>query len=169
MKIAETKAGPAGTTLVETLVAIVLLAVCFGALFQLNAKCLSYIHSSKEVVGAIQGVEDRVEQLRNLSFSSLISATAVQGVMTTPSNSSPVAQKATEVVTISAYPTPNASNTKITRGPGATVTPTINTTDSNLTNATLVKVNVTYTWNATLGGRAQSEQTETIVSSGTKK
>jgi hypothetical protein len=33
----------------------------------------------------------------------------------------------------------------------------------------LVKVNVKYTWNATFGQRAQSEETETLISDGTKK
>jgi hypothetical protein len=32
-----------------------------------------------------------------------------------------------------------------------------------------VKVNVTYTWTTTFGGQSRSEQTETIISAGTKK
>lgn len=163
--------GPAvaGTTLIETLVAITLLVVFFVAIFQVNAKCLGFVNSSKEAVGALQGVEDRVEQFRNLSFSSLTSASAVQTLMTTPANGSSVASKVTETVTLSAYPTPDATNTKLTRGPGSSVTPTINTTDSNLVNAALVKVKVHYTWSTALGGRSMSEQTETIIAPGTKK
>jgi hypothetical protein len=34
---------------------------------------------------------------------------------------------------------------------------------------TLVQVDVSTTWNMTLGGRARSEQTSTIISNGTKK
>jgi Tfp pilus assembly protein PilV len=163
-----------GSTLVETLVAIALLVGFFVTIFELNARCLRFIDSSKEAVGALQGVQDRVEQLRNLSFTDLTNATTVQTLMTTPSNSSDFAQNVTEVVTLSHYPTPDGSNTQITRGPGASVTPTINSTDTNLANDTppgtgLVKVNVTYTWTTTLGSRSESEQTETIISAGTKK
>ena len=163
-----------GTTLIETLVAIALLVGFFVTMFELNAKCLRFIDSTKETVGALQGVQDRVEQLRNLSFTDLTNATTVQTLMTTPSNGSAFAQNVTEVVTLSHYPTPDASNTQITRLPGASVTPTINSTDANLANDTpagtgLVRVNVTYTWTTTLGSRSQSEQTETIISAGTKK
>lgn len=156
-------------TLVEVLVAVALLVGSFVTIFELNARCLRFIDASKEAVGALQGVQDRVEQLRNLSFTDLTNATTVNTLMTTPSNGSAFAQNVTEVVTLSAYPTPNGANTQITRGPGASVTPTVNSTDTNLANAALVKLNVTYTWSTTLGGQAQSEQTETIISAGTKK
>jgi hypothetical protein len=155
--------------MVETLIAATLVAVFFATIFEVNAVCLRYIDASKESVAALQGVQDRVESLRNLAFSDLTSASYVQNLMTTPSDGSDFAQKVTEVVTLSAYPTPDGSNTQITRGSGASVTPTINSTDANLANAALVRVNVTYTWNMTLGGRSGSEQTETIISSGTKK
>lgn len=157
--------------MVETLVAAILVAVFFATIFEVNAVCLRYIDASKESVGALQGVQDRLEALRNLAFSDLINATFVQNLMTTPSNGSDFAQKVTEVVTLSAYPTPDASNTQITRGPGASVTPTINSTDASLADqpGKLVKVNVTYTWTITIGGRSYTEQTETIISSGTKK
>jgi Tfp pilus assembly protein PilV len=157
--------------MVETLVAAILVAVFFATIFEVNAVCLRYIDASKESVAALQGVQDRLETLRNLAFSDLTNATFVQNLMTTPSNGSDFAQKVTEVVTISAYPTPDASNTQIARGPGASVTPAINSTDASLANqpGKLVKVNVTYTWTMTLGGRSGTEQTETIISSGTKK
>jgi hypothetical protein len=91
-------------------------------------------------------------------------------LMQNPANGSELTRKVTEVVTLSAYPTPDATNTIITRGPGAIVVPTINSTDSLLaTNATLLKLNVTYTWNMAVGGRLRSQQAETIISAGTKK
>jgi Tfp pilus assembly protein PilV len=166
----------AGTTLVETLVAVSLIAVFFATIFELNAACLRYIEASKESVAAQQGVQDRLEALRNLMFTDLTSTdtannpNCVPNLMQNPANGSDLAQKVTEVVTLSAYPTPDASNTVITRGPGTAVVPTINTTDSLLaTSATLLKVNVTYTWHTALGGRPRSQQAETIISAGTKK
>jgi hypothetical protein len=166
----------AGTTMVETLVAVALLAAFFATIFELNAVCLRYIAASKDNVAAIQGVQDRLEALRNLAFTDLTSTdttnnpNCVPNLMQNPANGSDFAKKVTEVVTLSAYPTPDASSTIITRGPGASASPTISATDSLLaTTATLVKVNVTYTWNMALGGRARSLQAETIISAGTKK
>jgi Tfp pilus assembly protein PilV len=158
-----------GVTLVETLVAVSLVVSFFVSIFEVNGICLRYIKSSKNNVAALQGVHDRIEQLRNLSFSSLTSASAVQSLMASAANSSEfLARSPTEVVTLSAYPTPDASNTQITLSPGGS-SATINTTDSSLSSATLVKVNVTYTWTEALGGRSRSEQSETIISAGTKK
>lgn len=139
------------------------------SIFEVNSICLRYIKSSKNNAAVLQGVHDRIEQLRNLSFSSLTSASSVQSLMATPANSSEfLARSPNEVVTLSAYPTADASNTKITLSAGAS-SATINTTDSNLSNATLVKVNLTYTWTEALGGRSRTESSETIISAGTKK
>lgn len=126
-----------GSTLIETVVAATLVAAFFATIFEVNAVCLRYIDASKESVGALQGVQDRLEALRNLAFSDLISTdvtnnpNCVPNLMKNPANTSDFAQKVTEVVTLSAYPTPDASNTQITRGPGASVTPTINLTDAS--------------------------------------
>src|ERR1700720_353135 len=106
-----------GFTLVEVLVSVALLGAIFVTIFELNARCLRFIDASKEAVGALQGVQDRVEQLRSLLFSDLTNATTLQTLMTTPSNGSAFAQNATEVVTLSHYPTPDPSNTQITPPP----------------------------------------------------
>jgi Tfp pilus assembly protein PilV len=65
----------AGVTLVETVVAAALVGVFFAAIFEVNAICLRYIDASKEAVAAVHGVQDRIEGLRNLAFSDLISPT----------------------------------------------------------------------------------------------
>ena len=172
----------AGATLVETLVAATIVAGFFVTIFEVNALCLRYIDASKESVAAVQGVQDRVEGLRNLAFSDLLSPTYMTSGQPTPapsgprpvslvypSNSSDLAARVTEQVTISAYPSGSPSIT-YTRAPGTVTTPTTAPSPlPNFTGVTLVKVNVRYTWNATLGHRAQSEETETLVSDGTKK
>src|SRR4029077_9073338 len=93
-----------GFTLVEVLVAVALLGAIFVTIFELNARCLRFIDASKEAVGALQGVQDRVEQLRSLLFPALTVPAALQTMRTTPSNGSAFAQNATEVITFSAYP-----------------------------------------------------------------
>ncbi len=158
-------------TLVEVMVATMLVAIFFASIFELNALCLRYMDSSKESLAALQSVQDRAEVLRNLAFSDLTTTSFVRdNVM--PANYTPdqtptlFSKKATEVVKIKQYPTANGV-TQFTRLPNGTVT-----TDSVATNlglAQLVKVDVSVSWTMTLGGRARTEQTSSIVSNGTKK
>src|SRR5205814_9081465 len=95
------------TTLSETMVGLVLLVTFFASVFELNAVCLRYIDATKESVAALQHVQDRAEMLRNLAFTDLTNSAAVQTLMATPPNAAPFSQKATEIVTISAFPTAN--------------------------------------------------------------
>jgi Tfp pilus assembly protein PilV len=166
------KRSQSGTTLAETVIAAAIIGISFAAIFELNAVCLRYIDSSKESVAALQGVQDRVEALRNLDFTKLTDATYVQNLMVNPANGSDFAKtKATERVTIDKYDTTTnpptvSAGVKFKRLPGTMVTPSI--TGSLPSGAAVVLVNVKYTWSM-LGGRSGSEQTETIISSGTKK
>lgn len=154
-----------GTTLTETMVGLLLLASFFASIFELNAVCLRYIDATKESVAALQNVQDRAEMLRNLSFADLTNSGTVQTLMATAPNAAPFAQKATETVKISAFPTPNGV-TQFTRTSAGNVT-----TDSIATDLgrQLVKVDVSVAWRMTLGGRSRTEQTTTIISNGSKK
>jgi Tfp pilus assembly protein PilV len=154
----------AAMTLPEVMVAVLLLGLFCGSVFELNAICLRYIDTSKESVAALQSVHDRAEVLRNLSFSDLTTTATVQSLLAAAANSSDFCKKATETVSIAAYPTPNGT-TQFTRTPDGTVT--LNSTATDL-GTTLVQVDVSTSWNM-LGGRARSEQTSTIISNGTKK
>ncbi len=177
-----------GATLVETLVAAILVACFFLTVFEVNALCLRYIDASKECVAAVQGVQDRIEGLRNLDFANLVSPAYLMNPQPTPapsgvrpvslvypSNSSDFAAKVTEEVTVSGYPsgTPLPGGTPMivyTRAPGAAAYPSASPNVTvDFSGMTMVKVRVKYTWNATLGRRAQSEETETLISAGTKK
>jgi Tfp pilus assembly protein PilV len=154
-----------GTTLSEILIAVILLAFFFMSIFELNAICLRYIDASKESVAAMQLVQDRSEVLRNLAFTDLTSTASLQSLLGSPANGTDLAKKITEVVKVSQYPTANGV-TQLTRSGNGSVT-----TDSIATalGKTLVQVDVSATWNMTLGGRPRSTQVTSIVSNGTKK
>lgn len=147
------------------MIALVLLATFFASIFELNAICLRYIDATKESVAALQHIQDRAEVLRNLAFTDLTNTTAVQSLMASAPNAAPFAQKATETVKISAFPTANGL-TQFTRLPNGTVT-----TDSVAVDLgkEMVKVEVSVAWSMTLGGRSRTEQTTNILSNGTKK
>ena len=176
------KCHTSGTTLVEILVATLLLASFFASLFEANAVCLRFIAASKQSVGAIEAVQARAEVFRNLAFSDLISAsTANPGKLATGyvqnsvlknpdgsanrANASDFVKSATEVVKISAYPTANGV-TQMTRAMNGTVN--LDSTATSL-GSTLVKVDISQSWTGVLGGRQRTEQTSLIISNGTKK
>jgi len=75
------KRSQSGVTLVETMIAAAIIAIFFATIFELNAVCLRYIDASKESVAALQGVQDRVEVLRNLSFTDLTNGNVVQNLI----------------------------------------------------------------------------------------
>lgn len=159
-----------GTTLPEVMISAVLIATFFASIFEVNAVCLRYVNASKEAVAAIQGVQDRLETLRNLAFTDLIAPAVITPLLATPSNSAVLATRVVETVTISDY-TSGSPSVTYTRPAGASVTPTVAWTGGSSfpTATTLLKVNVKYTWALGLGGRARSEETEAIISNGTKK
>ena len=165
MKIATNASPEQGMTLVEIMLAVLLVATFFASIFELNAVCLRYIDATKESVAALQSVHDRCEKLRNLAFADLTNTSYLQTLMGSAANTSDFCKKATETVQIRAYPTANGV-TALTRNPQGTVT--LNSTATDL-GSSLVQVDVTTTWNMTLGGRARTEQTSTIISNGTKK
>jgi len=160
------KCHSSGTTLVEILVATFLLASFFASLFEANAVCLRFIAASKQSVGAIEAVQARAEVFRNLAFSDLTTTSYVQNqVLNNPANTSDFAKSATEVVKIAAYPTANGV-TQMTRAMNGTVN--LDSTATSL-GSTLVKVDISQSWTAVLGGRQRTEQTSLIISNGTKK
>jgi Tfp pilus assembly protein PilV len=164
-RISHAKRAEQGTTLVEVMVAAVLVAVFFLSIFELNAMCLRFIDASKESLAALESVQDRSETLRNLSFSDLTTTSVVRNLMAAPANAAPFTQKATEVVKISKYPTSNGV-TQFTRSSDGSV---VNDSVATDLGTQLVKVDVAVSWTMTAGHRARTEQTSSIVSNGTKK
>jgi type II secretory pathway pseudopilin PulG len=129
-------------TLPEVMVSVVLVAVFFAGIFEVNAMCLRYIEASKESVSAIQGVHNRIETLRNLAFVDLISQnymttttgtdpndpnSNLPGLLAIPPDSSLFSPRVTEVVTLTDYSTgaPGTPSVTYTRAAGATVTPRV--------------------------------------------
>ena len=166
MLLGNEKCARAGFTLPEIVVATALVAVFFSSIFEINALCLRYISASKENVGAIEAVNDRLERLRNTDFSSLTSVSSMKSLLGTPANSSPLANRAVETVTIRDYSN-GVPTITYTRSANGTITSVPSTAD--FSNSTLVQVDVTNQWPATFANRTTTAQTSTVISAGTKK
>jgi len=125
------------------MISALVIGVFFASIFEVSAVCLRYISASKENIAAIECVQDRVEQLRNLDFNDLLNPTylavtpAVPAAspspsppqrrnLTTPANASELAQTATEEVTISTFTGTSATTpqVKFTRLKGAKISAT---------------------------------------------
>lgn len=122
------------------MVAALLVAVFFSGIFEVSAVCLRYVSASKENIAALECVHDRLEQLRNTDFASLTDPSFLAVAppipaaspapsppqrrnLTTPANSSELAQNAVEEVTISTFngTTATTPRVKFTRTPGAKI------------------------------------------------
>src|SRR2546430_12862290 len=118
----KTRCAPnAANTLIEVLIALVLVGIFFASIFELNAVCLRYIEASKEAVAGIAAVQDRTEVVRNLAFADLTNSTYMHDLLATPANGSGLASRATEVVKLQAYPTADGV-TQVTPNNGAVTT-----------------------------------------------
>lgn len=159
-----------GFTLPEILISVLLLALFFPAVFEVNAVCLRYIDASKENVSALQGVHDRIERLRSLAFTDLTSQSYLTTLLTTPADASDFDVRPIETVTLTDY---NAGTPSVTytRAAGASVTPTVSWSSGSSfpSTTTVIKARVSYSWNLTFSGRSRTEMTETIISDGVKK
>src|SRR5919198_4344626 len=145
----------AANTLPEVLVALLLVGIFFASVFELNAVCLRYIEASKEAVTAIAAVQDRTEVLRNLAFSDLTSLSYLQNLLATPANNSELANRATEVVKLQAYPTANGIR-QFMRSNGSVIV--TEPSPAPVLGDQLVQVDVSLTWPATFGQRSRTEQ-----------
>lgn len=166
MLLGNQRPAKAGFTLPEVLIAALLVAIFFCSIFEVNALCLRFISASKDSVGATEAVHDRLEQLRNADFSTLTTVSSIKSLLAQPANSSPLAKKAIETVTISDYPSGNPTIT-YTRATSGTVTTV--PASANFSTSTLVRVDVSNQWPATFGNRTGAAQTSTVIAQGVKK
>ena len=120
-----------GTTLPEVLISAILVATFFASIFEVNAVCLRLIAGSKENVAAIQGVQDRLETMRNLAFADLTTDSYLRDtLLPTPANASDFAKRVVEDVTVIAYDTDSATGgttgtgINVRRPAGQVATPT---------------------------------------------
>src|SRR5207237_9202474 len=96
MLLGNERRAKAGFTLPEIVVATALVAVFFSSIFEINAICLRYISASKQNVGAIEAIHDRLERLRNTNFSTLTSVSSMKCLLATAANPSPLVTRPVE-------------------------------------------------------------------------
>ena len=110
----------AGFTFVENLIAMVIVVLFFSALYGLNSQALYLLNSGREALVANVCLRDRVEQLRNCTWTQLTDSTYLR---TSVLNSSPSGAanlgNLTETLTINSYPAAGNPPISLTRTNGS--------------------------------------------------
>jgi prepilin-type N-terminal cleavage/methylation domain-containing protein len=149
-----------GFTYIETMVAVAIVALFFAALYALNAQCLNVLNSGRQAAAAGQSLHDRIEQFRSCTWEQLTDASYIQNnILNAATTSGYNIAGNTETVTLSAYPIGTMPTTVVRTNGTASIT----SSNSNLVNGDMVRVDVSLTWVAALGARARSQSLSSII------
>lgn len=150
----------AAFTFVENIFALAIVAISFVALFTLNTQCLYLLNSGRGAVFATQSLQDRVEQLRNCTWSQLTDASYIQSsVLNSSTNGMQNLGQVTETVTVNAYPTPLSPPNSVVWSNGSASTVSSN---ASIANGDMVRVDIVLAWTR-LGNRARTKAMTTVI------
>ncbi len=98
-------------TMIEVLVAALLIMLSLGSIFMMNARSLSILRSTRQISASSMMLQQRVETIRGRMWPEISNATGLSGVMNTPTESEKELTDAvvTEVVEVSVPPRPGAT------------------------------------------------------------
>jgi len=151
----------AAFTLVENLFATAIVGLCFIGLYSISTQALYHVNSGREAVSAKQGLSDRFEQIRGCSWAQVTNSNYLQTyVMNSSTSGEGRLGGVVETLTVNAYPTPYATPITLVRTKGATV---VSSTNTNIANSDLARVDISLTWNAATGQRVRTQTRSTIV------
>ncbi len=147
-----------GFTYIEAMVAVAIVAIFFGALYALNAQGLYVLNAGRQTAAAGQSLQDRMEDFRSCTWEEVTDASYIQNnILNGPTISGDNISGSTETVTLTAYPTATTS-TQVVRTNG-----TASTTSSNinLVNGDMVRIDVSLTWG--LGARQRTQSFSSVI------
>ena len=152
-----------GFTFAEVMVTLGIVVLFLASAFLVHSRVLQNLRAQKETVAATQTLQERMEQIRSASFSNVADASYLQNnIFNADAQSIVGIPGAVEEVTVSTYPSDGSTPTDMTRQNGAL---TVNTTNSNLSNGDLIRVDLQLTW-ITFGSRNRLRRTSTIIGKG---
>ena len=154
-----------GFTLVETTLAIAMLAIFIAMLMVMNSNILGLLRNSKDNVAASQALQERVEQMRIANWLQITDATYLSGTLfSTPSESAGVLPSAVEKITVSAYPPKTGSvAARVVRSNGSAQ---IITSNDALKEERMVRVDLELTWTGFPKNRPRLRATTAIIAKG---
>ena len=154
-----------GFALLESSVAMGIVAMFLAGVFTTNSRVLGLLNSTKDSGEAQQAVRDRIEKIRSATWENLTSPEYIQDtVLSSNVNVFPHLRGATITVSVTAFPpdkTPAASPLLVERGPSGTVT-IKRSGDGTMTSEDAVRLEVTAQWKSP-GGATRTRQAFTVI------
>lgn len=151
----------AGFSFVENLIAMVIVVLFFAALYAINSQGLYVLNSGREALVANVCLRDRIEQLRNCSWSQLTDSSYLSAnILNASQSGASNLGSLTETLTINSYPTALNPAIVLTRSNG---TVTVTSTNAAIASSTLVRVDESLSWIAAPGGRSRAQATSTLM------
>ncbi|MDQ3623637.1 MAG: hypothetical protein M3463_14300 [Verrucomicrobiota bacterium] len=163
---------PAGFTLLETVLAIGLAMVAMNGIVLLNTMNLRLVKSARQSNAATLSLQERIEQLRTAPWNDLTKASYLQTTifkvdelhpLGAPRSAAPLGSSS-ESITLSAYPTADASTTLAVERLADGTTRVLSEGPS-LGTQRLARLQVRVTWRGS-DSRERVRETATIVSNG---
>ncbi|MDQ3624070.1 MAG: hypothetical protein M3463_16555 [Verrucomicrobiota bacterium] len=155
----------AAFTLLEVLLAVGLSLIAVNGIMLLSSMCLRLVKSARQSNAATFSLQERIEQLRTAPWNGLTNASYLSDKIfaAAPLSAAPLGNL-TESITLSAYPTADASATTVVeRLPDGTTR--VFNAGTTLGTQRLARFQVRLTWNGS-DSRQCARETVTIVSKG---
>ena len=151
----------AAFTLVENAFALAIAGLFFVGLYALNTQCLYMVNSGREAAAAEQSAQDRLEQLRNCTWTQLTDASYLRdNVLNASTTGARNLDSVTETVTLNAYPTALSPAITVVRSGG---TASVTSSNASVANSDIVRVDLTLAWRAGPGGRSRTQAMTTLI------
>lgn len=153
----------AGFSLIDGIVATAIVALGFTGLYASCSQCLGILREARELNGAQQLVQARVEQLRTCTWAQLTDPIYLRAnCLSAPQSTSLLSGRATEALTVNAAPGALTPAIRVQRTAGGT-TSTIST-NASVAAADLAQVQVTLNWTSPRGNRARTLSSTILIS-----
>lgn len=147
---------PQGFTLVEVLITLVVAALFGAAAFATNQRLLLTLKAQRESAAATMMLQERMENLRALSFSNVTDSSYIgSNIINSATTSEAPLSNLSETITVSAYPADGTGSNQWVRdsshptGNQASTTSSLGVSHGGL--QTVVKADVLITWKSADG------------------
>jgi hypothetical protein len=156
-----------GSSLVEVIFALGLVAFSFGALFSIFSSSFPLLRNQQETIAINLCLQERLDHLRSISWPVLTNGSRLRSELaSTGVRSSANLSNFAEEITISAYPPASSAPTplQVRRRSNGTVESVTEPTGSTLTARSLVRVDLRDTWRS--GSGTRTRETSAIIALG---